>query len=118
ERLRVKGWDPCFIAPPEEAASWNAPSLSNLADLAAFLYESGGFIGNDSGPAHLASNVGLPTVAIGPSAKHLAFWRPGWRVGAIAHPPLWIGNTKLVIKNWKFFVSVNQVFKMFMKLSD
>ena len=46
------------------------------------------FIGNDSGPAHLAGIMGLPTVALfGPTDP--AVWRPmGPRVRAIRHEPI------------------------------
>jgi ADP-heptose:LPS heptosyltransferase len=112
-KLQSEGWDPVFVVPPEEATSWDSPHLPTLADLAAFLYESGFFIGNDSGPGHLASNVGLPTLTIGPSKKHLDFWRPGWGNGKIVHPPRWVNYFKLTRKNWMNFVSVNKVFKIF-----
>jgi heptosyltransferase-3 len=114
--LRIDGWEPVFIAPPEEADVWGSPKLSTLSDLAAFLYESGLFVGNDSGPGHLASNLGLKTLIIGPSKEHLTFWRPGWRVGEIAYPPRWVNKFKITRKKWKHFVSVNKVFKIFNKL--
>ena len=114
--LARAGWEPVFIVPPEEASAWNSPTLPTLADLAAFLYESGGFIGNDSGPGHLASNLGLSTLIIGPSQSHLTYWRPGWKKGEIVYPPQWVNQFKLSRVNWKYFVSVNQVFKIFNKL--
>lgn len=115
DRLQSEGWDPVFVVPPEDAISWDkkCPHLPTLADLAAFLYESGFFIGNDSGPGHLASNLGLPTLTIGSSKKHLDFWRPGWGMGKIAYPPRWVNYFKLTRKNWMNFVSVNKVFKIF-----
>lgn len=117
-RLLKEGWEPAFIAPPEEAAEWGAPLFLTLADVAAFLYESNCLIGNDSGPGHLASNVGLPTVIIGPNIEHLSFWRPGWGSGEIAVPPRWITEIKLIRSKWRNFISVNQVYKLFMKLND
>lgn len=117
--LLVKGgWEPVFIVPPEEAAEWGAPLFPTLAELAAFLYESGYLIGNDSGPGHLASNLGLPTVIIGPSKEHLSLWRPGWHQGEIVYPPSWTSNFKLTRQNWKMFIPVNHVFKQFKKLTD
>jgi heptosyltransferase III len=64
DKLQQQGWDPVFIVPPKEAASWRSPLFPQLSDLATFLFESGFLIGNDSGPGHLASNLGLPTVII------------------------------------------------------
>lgn len=75
DKLAEAGWEPVFI-----------PLFATLSDLASFLYESGSFIGNDSGPGHLASNLGLSTLTIGSSEKHLRFWRPDWHQGAIASP--------------------------------
>jgi hypothetical protein len=101
--LKQEGWDPVFMT-----------TFPTLSDLAAFLYESGYLIGNDSGPGHLASNLGLPTVTIGSSKKHLSFWRPGWQRGEIAHPPAWLPKSI----NWKKLISVNHVNKKFKKLTD
>jgi ADP-heptose:LPS heptosyltransferase len=39
-------------------ARFAMPDFQSLSDVAAFIYESGRFVGNDSGLAHLASNVG------------------------------------------------------------
>jgi ADP-heptose:LPS heptosyltransferase len=117
-KLQKEGWSPLFIAPPEEAKKWNSPILPTLGDLAAFLYESYALIGNDSGPGHLASNLGLPTTIIGPSYEQLTFWRPGWYPCTIVHPPAWAGKTKLTKKNWKIFITINNVYKQFKKLTD
>jgi len=116
DKLLQENLDPVFIAPPHEASAWKAPRLATLADLATFLYESSCLIGNDSGPGHLASNLGLPTLIIGPSAKHLALWRPGWKTGSIAHPPKWVTEFKITRNKWMNFVSVNKVFKIFNKI--
>ncbi len=106
-RLQEDGWDPVFI---------DNPPFPTLADLAGFLYESRLLIGNDSGPGHLASNLGINTLIIGSSKEHLTYWRPGWRRGSVAHPPGWVNHFKLTRNNWKRFVSVNKVFKIFNKL--
>jgi hypothetical protein len=118
ERLVSVGLEPVFITPPEGSAEWGAPVFQTLACLTSFLYESGSFIGNDSGPGHLASNLGLKTLTIGSSASHLSFWRPGWSPGAIVHPPKWVSSTKLLRNKWADFITVDQVFKSFMKLNE
>jgi len=118
ERLEKEGWEPVFIAPPEEREAWNGPLFPALSDLAAFLYESGYLIGNDSGPGHLASNLGLATVIIGPSSKHLAFWRPGWERGALAYPPEWVEKTKITKSIWFKFITNSNVYKRFKELTD
>ncbi len=113
DKLIKAGLDPIFIAPPEEAPLWNSPLFPTLSSLAEFLYESNCLIGNDSGPGHLASNLGLPTLIIGESLRHLALWRPGWRQGAIAHPPCWTEKTKFTRHNWKRFITVSRVYSQF-----
>jgi len=116
--LAKNGWDPVFVTAPGDAKQWGSPLFPTLSELAAFLYESAFFIGNDSGPGHLASNLDLKTLIIGPSQKHLTLWRPGWYPGAIAHPPNWIEQFKLAKENWRYFISVSNVFKQFKKLTD
>ncbi|MDE3046160.1 MAG: hypothetical protein KGJ02_05910 [Verrucomicrobiota bacterium] len=117
DKLAKEGWDPVFVAPPEEAQEWGSPLFPTLSELAAFLYESAFFIGNDSGPGHLASNGGIPTLTIGPSLAHLTLWRPGWHPGVIVHPPRWAHQFKLAKENWRFFISVNHIIKQFKKLT-
>ena len=67
-----------------------APVLkpATYSDLYAVLSSSAGFIGHDSGPAHLAGMLGLPTLVLfGPSDP--AVWRPiGPKVTVHRHLPL------------------------------
>ncbi len=118
DRLRERGFEPVFVAPPQEAAAWGSPVFPTVSELAAFVYESGAFIGNDSGPGHLAANLGLPTLTVGPSAEQLALWRPGWGQNAVCHAPNWVQKLKLTRTKWQYFVSINSVFKGFMKLTE
>ena len=118
DQLEEAGWEPVFVVPPEETEEWGANALPLLSDLANFIYESSYLIGNDSGPGHLASNLGIPTVIIGPSKEHLTFWRPGWHRGELAHPPNWTTKIKITKEKWKLFVSLNRVIKQFKKLTD
>lgn len=72
-RLRAMGYEPTFVLAPSERAFWKplleqahaglveAPSIEGVA---AEVYESGWFIGTDSGIGHLASCCGLSTVTI------------------------------------------------------
>jgi ADP-heptose:LPS heptosyltransferase len=113
-RLQQEGWDPVFVTAPHEAACWGSPCFPTLAHTAAFLYESAALIGNDSGPGHLASNLGLPTVILGPSAAHLALWRPGWAPCVPIAPSL---TWKFVKRKWQYFISVDKVVQGFMKLT-
>lgn len=66
-----------FTAGPEEKLLTGLPSrrFDDLWDLAVWLGNAAYYIGNDSGPTHLAAAVGTPTLAIfGPSDPHV--WAP------------------------------------------
>lgn len=65
---------------------WSARSTLTLDALADALSPAHGFIGNDSGPAHLAAALGLDTLAIfGPTDPRV--WAPiGARVRVLAPP--------------------------------
>lgn len=91
--LQQKGYDPIFC-----------DNLPSLEDLASFLYESGAFIGNDSGPGHLASCLKIPSLIIGTSHKHLLLWRPGWLPPKVITPPRWVSRFKWTQKRWKSFI--------------
>jgi hypothetical protein len=112
-RLKEKGYDPIFTVAPEELTDWEGPLFSTLGDLASFLYESGGFIGNDSGTGHLASYLNIPHVIIQKDSKQLQLWNPGWLKGLKANPPNWISHWRLLQNNWQLFVSKKQVLKAF-----
>lgn len=59
-----------------------------LPELAAALQHADAYVGNDSGPTHLAAMLGRPTLALfGPTDP--ALWAPrGPRVRVLHHPPL------------------------------
>jgi lipopolysaccharide heptosyltransferase III len=66
-----------FTAGPEESlpSGMAARRFDNLWDLATWLGNAAYYIGNDSGPTHLAAAVGTPTLAIfGPSDPRV--WAP------------------------------------------
>lgn len=117
EVLARRGWEPMFITPPEEAHSWGAPLIPDLDALTTILYQCGYFIGNDSGPGHLASNLGIPTLTIGPNKQHLALWRPGWSLGRTVAPPSLFTNFKLTRTFWQFFISVDDMVQEFILIS-
>lgn len=114
ERLAARGYEPVFVTAPHEADAWDAPRFTTLSEFATFLYESGGFIGNDSGPGHLASNLGLNTVTVGPNLHHhLDLWRPGWSQGFVCTAPSWAMRLKALRPLWGVFISPNQVVKTY-----
>lgn len=70
-------------------AARSLPILTNLelAEVAAITHKAAGFVGNDSGVAHLAAAAGAPGVAIfGPTDP--ARWRPQGPVAIIRRVPL------------------------------
>ncbi|HSX04827.1 MAG TPA: hypothetical protein VLG76_08895, partial [Rhabdochlamydiaceae bacterium] len=115
--LRKKGLDPVFAMSVEEKKEWgDAPfeiqAFEKLDSLAAFIFESGGLVGNDSLLGHLASNLNIPTVVIADNAKLLKLWRPGWFSGTVVTPPSWIPN-KIREKWWRGLISSKKVAKYF-----
>ena len=98
--LKQKGYDPVFLE-----------QFQTLEDLASFIYESGSFIGNDSGPGHLASCLQIPSIIIGTSYNHLLLWRPGWLPPRVVTPPRWTSTFKWTRKRWKSFIPT-RVIKM------
>ncbi len=79
------GLEPVFIAGPGEdlAAFDRYPCLvgASLEDLKSLLAGAALFIGNDSGPAHMAAAFGLPVVVLfGNSDREI--WSP-WRTESV-----------------------------------
>ncbi len=122
--LKDMGYQPIFIVSPEEKPSWNwlidqgfeLSIFASLSDLAAFIYESGYMIGNDSGIAHLASNVGIPTVSLFIRPGVARRWRPNFYAGKVILPGLHLPGRKLKERYWKRLVSVSKVLTNFKRL--
>jgi ADP-heptose:LPS heptosyltransferase len=101
---RIQGLDPAPL-----------PRFESLEELCAFLYESGYFLGNDSGPGHVASCLKIPLLTIGKTEKLMRLWRPGWG-GEFIAPPKWIPNFKGLRLNkryWKSLISAKAVIRKF-----
>lgn len=86
--------------------------FKTIEELLSHLFESGGFIGNLSGPSHLASSLNIPSIVIGHCHKHLKHWQPGWKKAAIALPPKWVNHFKLTRNHWKLFISESKIIKL------
>ena len=124
DRLQKKGFEPVFIMSKAESEEWqtvvnNAFPLigfSTIADCAAYLYESGYFIGNDSGGGHLASCLGIPTLSIHGRKKKARLWQPGWGHVRVATPRVnFIGN-HLRQHYWKYLLTTGRVERCFKQL--
>lgn len=119
--LEAKGFFPKFIVAPDEIFMWHNQGFDVMAYLsfdgvARLIYESGYFIGNDSGIGHLASNLGLRVLSIARSKRTMGLWRPGWEYAAIITPSSLIPNIKgfrLRDKRWQNFISVRRVCQVF-----
>lgn len=115
--LRDRGWTPEFTTHPSERTqtSWIESggfprfASTDLDSLARRLATSGGFLGSDSGVAHLASCIGLPYVTLYIRRKVAIRWRPGWSRGETIRP-----NWPLLLKPlkerwWKRAISAKAV---------
>lgn len=124
EKLITRGFEPHFILSEKERKDWDdvikkgfsVPVFSNLSKVAEFIYESGYFIGNDSGIGHLASNLGIPTLSIILRKGVACKWRPAWAPNIVVLSPFWLNPRPLKEKFWKIFISVNKVLRNFEKL--
>ncbi|ANN68152.1 glycosyltransferase family 9 protein [Bordetella bronchialis] len=122
--LRARGFEPTFVLAPNERPAWRAllaphglPILEapDLARTAAAIYESGWFIGTDSGIGHLASACGVPTVTIVDRPRNMNSWRPMWAPGLIVRP-WWLPLRQLRRKYWREATTVGRVLRTFDKL--
>lgn len=127
KKLRSKGFQPVFTVSKKERPDWvflqemgiDVPLLLSLDELAQKIYESGFFIGNDSGPGHLASYLQIPLITISALHSGTYHWKPGWLEGQVVVPPPWTPNLKglrLKQTNWQHFITVKKVLKTFDKL--
>jgi heptosyltransferase-3 len=100
DRLRKAGRDVRILAGEVELEQWSPAELERFASAAPLVKPAGyvelfdqlkdaaAFVGNDTGPSHLAAIIGVPTVALfGPSNP--IHWRPlGPDVNVIHSPAL------------------------------
>jgi ADP-heptose:LPS heptosyltransferase len=124
KKLNSKGFECYFIVAPYEYDKWQwvlahgikLPQFSSLDEMARFIYESGYFIGNDSGMGHLASNLGLPTLSLFQRRKLAEKWHPSWglNIRIVALPILILTSFKE--KYWKYLIPWQQVYYQFMRL--
>ncbi len=118
DRLTGLGWRPVFTLAPYEYTQWEKivgnryeiKVFENLADLARYYVASGAFIGNDSGNAHLASCLGLPSLVIFGRWRRYPPWRPAWGLSRVVSPKLPAPG------DWRDRVSVERVYQAFSEL--
>lgn len=124
--LRDSGFEPHFVVAAEERRAWRAvqaagmpvPDLGPVDDLAGWLYESGWFIGNDSGVGHLASNLQIPTLSLFMRRGIARTWRPGWGAGHVLVGGAFLPTGRLKERYWKYTLSVGRVMRAFDRLQS
>ncbi|MEO8594741.1 MAG: glycosyltransferase family 9 protein [Candidatus Solibacter sp.] len=92
--LAQSGVEPVFTgAPGDDLSAFAAHHIlqASLSELKSLLANASLFVGNDSGPAHMAAAFGIPSVVIfGPSDPGI--WGPWRTAGEIVHAPEGIGE--------------------------
>ncbi len=69
-RLRQEGYDVLLACDPDQQAFWSKAREQNVSvprtvtELLSLIDQAGAFIGNDSGPSHLAAFSGVPTFTL------------------------------------------------------
>ncbi|MEL7431551.1 MAG: glycosyltransferase family 9 protein [Chlamydiota bacterium] len=120
------GYEPHFCMSPKERATCDQkglsiPHLPTLSSLVDFLADAACFIGNDSGPGHLASYMQIPSIILSgnPWIQH---WQPGWQPATLITPSIWIPKAKAAFRMrerfWQKWVSINKVLKTFSSMVD
>lgn len=116
KKLRTFGYFPVFIVSPSENSQWKSflpshfplQSFADLSEVSSYLYESGSFIGNDSGLGHLASNLQIPTLTIFSKKSLSPLWNPGFGIHKVLLPyriPNWKGLS-LYFREWFWPISI------------
>ena len=124
-RLRELGFSPEFVVAPQERADWlhierlglKLPDLGSLDNVATWVYESGWFIGNDSGVGHLASNLGIPSLSLFRRRRVAERWRPAWGIVDVVLPWQWVPTAYLKEKLWRQTLTCNRVLTAFARLT-
>ena len=118
ERLQEDGFCPVFTVAPFELEEWQqhtqgqfeTPLFNDIANLADYYKDAAYFIGNDSGNAHLASCLGVPTYQIFSRWRSYPSWRAGWADNKVIRSPFpW----SLSRKHWQNGLSVDSVYHGF-----
>lgn len=116
-KLKGLGYEPIIVVAPGNHEYWRTlpdnkfatPKFPDIAQLAAYIYESGAVVANDSGNGHLASALNIPTITIYRKKDSNFTWRPGWGPGKVIIPSF---TVKLLKKRiWRPFISISRIIK-------
>lgn len=119
KRLRRRGHQVCFVVAPGERQAWawveaegyELVTHATLHQLARWLMQAGLLIGNDSGIAHLASNVGVPTISLATRRKIALRWKPGWAPSIALTPMSIVPGGRAREALWKHLLPVFKVMR-------
>jgi heptosyltransferase-3 len=125
KRLASRPFEVVFIMSEKELDAWRPKigrqfpviGFPNLHECAAFIYESGFFIGNDSGGGHLAACLHIPTLSLHGRKGKSRLWRPDWGTVEVISPAFNLIGNGLRQKCWKYLLSVGRVQRAFEKLA-
>lgn len=117
KKLREFDYYPIFMVPPNESSTWKSflagkiplQSFEDLLKVGDYIYESGAFIGNDSGLGHLASSLHIPTLTIFSKHSLSPLWDPGFGMYKVLVPcklPNYKGIS-LRIREWVWPLSIS-----------
>lgn len=123
-KLVQRDFQPTLLVAPCEQQTWlldkdaaqRLHSFERLAEVAAWIAESGWFIGNDSGLGHLASALGVPTISLFMRRGIARTWRPNWGRGAIVLPYNLFVVGALKERYWKLALTGSRVLRSFERL--
>ena len=111
DHLQKKNFHPQFVVSPAEHSAWPSAHVPHsLKEFASYLYESGAFLGNNSGPGHLASYLSIPHIILAHQEQHMKLWTPGWLRGTILLPPKWLPK-RWRERNWQKAITFRKVAK-------
>lgn len=123
--LQREGFEPFLILGASDREAWKeqshlfAPLFPALDDAASYIYESAYLLGNDSGFAHLASCLGVPTLTVSRRKALARLWAPSFTPGVVVTPHPWIPNIRglrLRDRYWQSFISTEKVLRAFDRL--
>lgn len=117
KKLREFDYYPIFIVSPNESSLWKSflagkiplESFEDLLEVGDYIYESGAFIGNDSGLGHLASSLNIPTLTIFSKHSLSPLWDPAFGIYKVLVPcrlPNYKGIS-LCIREWVWPLSIS-----------
>lgn len=125
--LSKEGFDPVLVLGSAEREGWKdqkeffAPIFPTLDELARYIYESAYLLGNDSGLAHLASFLGIPTLTVTRRKALANLWAPSFAPNVVVTPHPWIPNIRglrLRDRYWQKFISTEKVLRGFDRLIE